>query len=232
MKRFAGILGTVLLLGLLLTVRLCSHTPSVPSAASAQTEPDTRAEPDQFVVRALVLSIDRAGVESAAGQRLLAAIDGGGGGVGLVADDVLAQIRSDQALLAAAGQAVEVARPAFVTLAGQPATMEILASTPAGANTPRKTRKATLEVLSALGPDGGIEGRYQLREIEQSGAFEHAAADAGIPLGDRALIRLEGLSPSGETLVGVHELSLGNDLGGALVLFVTPTLIEPEADGG
>jgi len=230
MKRVVQIVGPVLLLGLILSVRLCGRTPSPPAAKSAETKSAQPVEPRQFMVRALVLNIDRAGVESAAGQRLLAAIDGSGGGVGRLADDVLAQIRSDEALLEAAGQAAVVSRPTMMILGGQPATIEIMASSHGGVSTPRKTRTATLEVLCTVGPEGGIEGGYQLREIEQSGAVEHAAADAGIPLGDRALIRLEGLSPSGTTLVGVHELVPGNDLGGALVLFVTPVLIQSDTD--
>ncbi len=234
MKRAVQIVGVVLLLGLLLSVRLCGRTPSPPAAANTEAESSQPVEPRQFMVRAMVLSLDRAGVESPEGARLLAAIRGAseGGGSGLVTDRALEAIRSDQALLEAAGRASVVSSPMMMILGGQPGMIEITALSPAGANTPRKTRIATLEVLCAPGPDGSIEGRYQLREIEQSGAVEHAVAEAGIPLGDRALIRLEGLFPSGTTLVGVHELGAGNDLGAALVLFVTPTVIEPADDGG
>jgi len=200
----------------------CSRAEPGPGAEAA--EPSTALPDRQFLVRAVVLQLDAAALELDEGKRLLATateVDGA------ASADQLAQIRRDQAVLLAAGTARVVSSPAMMLLEGQPAEVGVSSSAPAGANAPKRTRSDTLKVECSLTTAGLVSGRYTLLAAQEVGEIEHAAAEFGIPLGDRALIRIEAATASGATVVGVCTLSPSNDLGGAFVLFVEPSLIVP-----
>ncbi len=210
---FAGILG-------------CSRAASEQPVESQVDEAEPTAqsfESPQLLVRASIVLLDEAGVQSDEGTRLLNLADAAAGRV--LSDQELQKIATDQAALIAAGQAQVVSQPSMIVLAGQAGTIDIIRSTPATATTQQVTRTDQFEVTCAVDSDGFVDGRYRLLATQETGELEHAAAKIGLPVGDRALIDLSVRFASGATVLGSRSLSSSNDLGGAIFMQVTTTTL-------
>lgn len=201
--------------------RQCGSVPDIPGDA-----PAAAAGERQIMVEASLLQLDAAALETNEGRRLMSLAM-----QGRLSAEGLAQAQSDQTTLMAAGTARVISNPRLVLLEGQPAAVGVKIEVPAGANTPRRTRNDSIEILCTVTADGLISGRYTLKAVQQTGEIEHAANEIGLPLGDRALVEIDAVAADGETVVGTRELRPSSDLGGGLVLFVKPTLIEREPDG-
>jgi hypothetical protein len=211
----------VAVLVVLLLGRRCSKAPpaSPPAAAEAEAGPaadGTRA----FLVGARIIALDAAALATPEGVRLLALE-----GTSSVAS---AQAEADAAALLAAGTARQVSSPRLKINEGRAGVVSVELSTPGGAGTPRTTRSDTLEIVCTRGAGGAIHVQAQLKAEQQKGRLEHAAGEVGLALGDRGLVAVDAEVPPGRTAVGVRVLGAGNDLGGALVLFVTPAIVAPE----
>lgn len=219
------------LVGLLVGLQ-CSNTLraklGVRSTAAPAREMDASNPPQAgssaLLVEVRVLELDAAALATDDGTRLLAF----GGSV--LSPESLKLPLAAASRLVATGTARFVSNPRLMVNDGQTATMGVELSSPGGAGSPRTTRNDMLEIVCTIGQDGQVRARAVLRAEQQTGEVEHAANEIGLPLGDRALVSVDVGLASGETAIGSKVLGARNELGGALVIFVTPTVVEPTPD--
>lgn len=213
----------VLLLVGLLVGRQCSRGSTNGPAAADQSE-GAAIGSAVFMVQVRVLELDAAALETDEGARLLAF------GGSILGPEPMKLPMAAAATLISAGSARFVSSPRLMVNEGQAGTIGVERSTPGGGGGPRTTRNDTLEVVCTIEEDGRVRVNGVLRAEQQTGEIEHAASELGVPLGDRALVSVDVGLASGETAIGSKRLGARNELGGALVLMVTPVLVEPKAD--
>lgn len=209
-----------------LAVVTCSRQPSPPPALSPPAEVDkdpSGAEPvigpETLLVRSQVLLIDHAGAESQVGSGLLTLARRVQGGP--ITPEEAAQLNADLATLVAAGQATVASSPMAMVLSNQDASIAVgqVGVAPASAF------NLTLDLRAGVRADNLVESHFELRLSLQTGDLAVRLAELGLPVGDRGVVQIESIAPSGQTLLGLCEMSPSSDLGAAIVLLATPQVM-------